>query len=103
MVKTHKNSRFSLLTLADIRDSKDVILQIEDTASQFTNGGKCYLCEVVSEYAFNVTRSESDLIKEICELNREKRKLESKNEKLEKKLLKCNAKIFDYEHGEAGK
>ena len=98
MVKTHKNSRFSLLTLADIRDSKDVILQIEDTASQFSGGAKCYLCEVVSEYAFNITRSESDLIKEICELNGEKRKLERKIARLEKELLNCKAKIFEYEH-----
>ena len=44
MVKTHKSSRFVLYTLENIRDCKDVVLQILDTNSNFTSGGKCYLC-----------------------------------------------------------
>ena len=42
MVKTHNKSRFSLLTLAQIRDSKEIILQIEDTRTEFTDGQKCF-------------------------------------------------------------
>lgn len=83
MVKTNKNSRFSLLTLDGIRDSRDVILQIEDTETNFVGGGKCYLCEVVSSGLYYGIRDERDLIREICELNNEKRKLERKITRLE--------------------
>ena len=88
MVKTHKDSRFALLTLADIRDSKDVILQVEDTKSNFDNGHKCYLCEVVNFFAHKRNKDERDLILEICELNKDKRKLEKKIRRLEKQIEK---------------
>jgi uncharacterized protein YlxW (UPF0749 family) len=88
MVKTHKNSRFVLLSLADIRSSESVILQIEDTSSKFENGHKCYLCEVVSTVMYYSDKDERQLIKEICELNNEKRKLEKKIVRLENKIEK---------------
>lgn len=90
MVKTHKNSRFVLLSLADIRSSESVILQIEDTSTQFDNGHKCYLCEVVSTVMYYSDKDERQLIKEICELNNEKRKLEKKIVRLENKIEHIN-------------
>ena len=86
MVKTYKNSRFVLYSLGQIRDTSEIVLQIEDTHTQFEGGHKCYLCEVVRSYEYNHTRTEQDLIKEICELNADKRKLEKKVAKLEKAL-----------------
>lgn len=86
MVRTYKNSRFVLLSLANIRDTKDVILQIEDTRTNFDNGHKCYLCEVVNSALYYNNRDERDLIREICELNNDKRKLERKITRLENKI-----------------
>ena len=83
MVRSNKNSRFALLSLSDIRNSKDIILQIEDTQTNFDTGYKCYLCEVVSPGIYYNIRNEQDLIREICELNNEKRKLERKITRLE--------------------
>lgn len=83
MVRTNKNSRFALLSLESIRDTKDIILQIEDTGTEFTDRKKCYLCEVVSPGLYYNDRDERDLIREICELNNEKRKLERKIIRLE--------------------
>ena len=73
-----------LFSLIDIRDSKDVILQIEDAKTNFDNGQKCYLCEVVSPGLYYSDKDERALIREICELNNDKRKLEKKIFRLEK-------------------
>lgn len=86
MVKTHKNSKFSLLSLTEIRDTNKVILQIDDTQTNFSNGQKCYLCEVVDSFVYNIAKNKDDLIMEICKLNNEKRKLERKIARLEKAL-----------------
>ena len=86
MVRTYKNSRFALLSLAEIRDAKDVILQIEDTKVSFDNGNKCYLCEIVSPALYYSNKDERALIHEICELNNDKRKLEKKIRRLEKRI-----------------
>ena len=88
MVKTHKSSRFVLYTLENIRDCKDVVLQIVDTNSNFTSGGKCYLCEVVGRYEYNNIRCERDLTEEICRQNEEIRRQKRKIERLEKELIK---------------
>ena len=84
MVKTNKESFFVLYSLSDIRNSKHIILQIEDTGTKFDDGHKCYLCEVTNPFTYRNIRDEQDLIKEICTLNTEKRKLEKKVAKLEK-------------------
>lgn len=86
MVKTHSKSRFVLYSLQDIRNSREVILQIENTGTQFDNGHKCYLCEVVSEYNYNLTPRAEELQAEILTLNKEKRKLVKKVERLEREL-----------------
>lgn len=89
MVKSFKNSKFVLMTLSDIRDNDKIILQTEDTHTQFTDGQKCYLCEVVDSFVYNITKNKDDLIMEICNLNHEKRKLERKIVRLENKLKEC--------------
>ena len=86
MVRTHKNSRFVLFSLENIRDSKDVVLQIEDVRTNFDNGQKCFLCEVISPALYYSDKDERSLISEICELNKEKRKLEKKIVLLENKI-----------------
>ena len=86
MVRTYKDSRFVLLTLSEIRDSKDIILQTEDAKVNFDNGQKCYLCEVVSPRLYYSDKDERALIREICELNNDKRKLEKKISRLEKQI-----------------
>ena len=93
MVRTYKNSRFVLLKLSDIRDSKDVILQIEDARVNFDDGHKCYLCEVVSPGLYFNDRDERDLIREICELNNDKRRLERKITRLENTIERMRKEI----------
>lgn len=83
MVRTYKNSRFVLLSLTDIRESRDIIIQIEDTQTNFEGGHKCYLCEIISPGLYYNIRDDKDLIREICELNNDKRKLERKITRLE--------------------
>lgn len=86
MVKTHKQSKFVLMNLSEIRNTSKVILQITDTQTTFDTGHKCYLCEVVDSFPYQLEKNEKDLINEICRLNDEKRKLERKVSKLEKAL-----------------
>jgi hypothetical protein len=89
MVKTNNKSSFVLLSLDEIRKEKEnVILQIEDTNTQFQSGHKCYLCEIVDKYTYSYIRGEKDLIEEICKLNNEKRGLERKIQRLENALMK---------------
>ncbi len=102
MVKTHKNSKFVLYTLVQIRDSVEVILQIDDTGTNFTNGNKCYLCEVVSRYEYNNTRCERDLTDEICRQNEKIRKQERRIERLEKELVKERNRVFELENSVKG-
>lgn len=53
MVKTHPKSRLVLLTVEQIRDTNEVVLQAEKTGSQFVGSMKdAYLCEVVSQHDF---------------------------------------------------
>lgn len=89
MVKTYRESRFVLMSLSDIRDCKDIVLQTEDSKINFDNGQKCYLCEVISSYYYKNERTEKDLISEICKLNTEKRNLEKKIRRLENALARC--------------
>lgn len=92
MIKSHKESRFVLRTLEGIRETTDIVLQIEDTGTQFTDGKKCYLCEATSPGAYYNVRNERDLIREICELNNEKRRLEKKVTRLMNRLEKMERK-----------
>ena len=51
----------------------------------------CKVGEVVDSFVYNITKNKDDLIKEICDLNNEKRKLERKIARLEKALKESNA------------
>ena len=93
MVKTNKNSRFVLLSLAGIRDSRDVVLQIEDSGAEFEDGQKCFLCEVISPGMYFSEKDERQLIREICELNNEKRRLEKKVARLERLVEKMRTGV----------
>ena len=86
MVKTYKNSKIVLMSLIEIRNTNKIVLQVVDTQTNFSDGQKCYLCEVVDSFVYNITQNKDDLIMEICNLNNEKRKLERKIAKLEKAL-----------------
>ena len=88
MVRTNKNSRFVLLSLAGIRDSRDIVLQIEDSGAEFKDGQKCFLCEVISQGMYFSEKDERQLIREVCELNDEKRRLEKKVARLERLVEK---------------
>nr|DAP12032.1 MAG TPA: Trimerization motif protein [Bacteriophage sp.] len=86
MIKTNPYSRFSLLTLEQIRDSREVILQVEKTNSTFVEGGKsCYLCEVVGSLNYN-KRTLEDAMTEIIRLNHILERRDKRIKTLENKL-----------------
>ena len=90
MVKTHPYSRFALKSLGEIRDTPDVILQIEQTGSTFTETkAAVYLCEIVSSNMYNRAETMERLTDEIIKINTENRRLRKKVEHLEKALLKA--------------
>lgn len=88
MVKTHQYSRFALKDLNGIRDSSDVILQIDKTESNFKDSNSTvYLCEVVSAASYRAAPTVERLTDEIVKLNEENRRKQKKIDKLEKLLL----------------
>lgn len=88
MVKTHPYSTFSLKSLDDIRNSTDVILQINETGSTFSDTKKqVYLCEVVPSCAYSRTETVEMLTREIVRINNENRRLIKKIERLEKIIV----------------
>ncbi len=89
MVKTHPYSRFAIKSLDEIRDSCDVILQLEKTGSSFTESKKeVYLCEVVPSSMYNRAETTERLTEEIIRVNAENRRLLKKIERLEKSSSK---------------
>lgn len=85
MVKTHPDSRFTLYTLDQIRDSSAVILQIERTDSTFSDSKKSvYLCEIVPSACYNRSSTAERLTDEIIKINTENRRLHGKIDRLEK-------------------
>lgn len=92
MVKTHSASRFALKSLDEIRDTGDVILQIELTGSKFTGSGKdVYLCEVVSRIAYQEEGTVARLSGELITANEENRRLRRKIDRLEGELRKARS------------
>ncbi|MGX8711653.1 MAG: hypothetical protein ACQGTM_15580 [bacterium] len=74
-------------SLEDIRDTSDVILQIEKTESTFTDTKKSvYLCEIVSSCRYNKESTSERLTDEIVRVNTENRRLHGKIDRLEKAL-----------------
>jgi hypothetical protein len=86
VVKSNVNSRFVLWTLEEIRDTKDVVLQVIDTDTNFTGGKKCFLCEVVSFFEYNRQPHLEDLLRENIVLIQEVGRLRNKIDKLKNKI-----------------
>jgi hypothetical protein len=86
MVKTHPKSRFVLKSLAEIRDSRDVILQIVETDSAFTDSKQSvYMCEVVSAVHYDCSKQIDSLVSEIVKVNAENRRLRKKIDQYERR------------------
>ena len=86
MVKTNEKSKFVLLSLEQIRDTQDVILQMLDTGTQFTDGRKCFLCEVVNSADYKLRPCYEDLLRENLRMINEVLKLRDKIERLQNKI-----------------
>ena len=84
MVRTHENSQFVLYSLDNIRSNASIVLQIEDTGTNFKDGHKCYLCEVVPQCYYDRKRQVGSLTEELLKVNAENRTLRRKIERLEK-------------------
>lgn len=86
MVKTHPHSRFALKSLNQIRDSVEVVLQIEKTGSSFTESREeVYLCEVVSSNMYNRSETAILLTEELLKVNAENRRLRKKIDQYERR------------------
>lgn len=89
MVKTHSLSRFVLKSLEEIRDTSDIILQIQETGTTFQGSGKAvYLCEVVNPAIYKAEGTLATLSGELIAANKENRSLRRKIERLEAALKK---------------
>lgn len=55
MIRTQRHSRFVLMSLDEIRATRDIVLQTEETKSNFSGSGKTvYICEVVRPCDYQV-------------------------------------------------
>ena len=77
MVKTHENSQIVLYSLETIRTTSQIILQIEDTGTNFAGGDKCY---------YDRKKQVGSLTDELLKVNAENRTLRRKIERLEKAI-----------------
>lgn len=93
MIKTHSKSRFQLKTLEEIRDSAEIVLQIEKTDSSFIDSKKtAYLCEVVNPRDYRATPTLEQMAEELVKANNDNRALHRRIAKLETKLRKAGAR-----------
>lgn len=93
MIKTHSKSRFQLKTLEEIRDSAEIILQIEKTDSSFIDSKKtAYLCEVVNPRDYRATPTLEQMAEELVKANNDNRALRRRIAKLETELRKAGAR-----------
>ena len=84
MIKTHSKSRFQLKTLEEIRDSAEIVLQIEKTDSSFIDSKKtAYLCEVVNPRDYRATPTLEQMAEELVKANNDNRALRRRIAKLE--------------------
>lgn len=89
MVKTHPKSHLVLLTVEQIRDTNEVVLQAEKTGLQFAGSMKdAYLCEVVSQYDFRNAATIETVTAALLKEREENRRLRRKIDRLETELLK---------------
>ena len=93
MIKTHSKSRFQLKTLEEIRDSAEIVLQIEKTDSSFIDSKKtAYLCEVVNPRDYTATPTLEQMAEELVKANNDNRALRRRIAKLETELRKAGAR-----------
>lgn len=93
MIKTHSKSRFQLKTLEEIRDSAEIVLQIEKTDSSFIDSKKtAYLCEVVDPRDYRATPTLEQMAEELVKANNDNRALHRRIAKLETELRKAGAR-----------
>lgn len=93
MIKTHSKSRFQLKTLEEIRDSAEIVLQIEKTDSSFIDSKKmAYLCEVVNPRDYRATPTLEQMVEELVKANNDNRALRRRIAKLETELRKAGAR-----------
>lgn len=93
MIKTHSKSRFQLKTLEEIRDSAEIVLQIEKTDSSFIDSKKtAYLCEVVNPRDYRATPTLEQMAEELVKANNDNRALHRRIAKLETELRKAGAR-----------
>lgn len=93
MIKTHSKSRFQLKTLEEIRDSAEIVLQIEKTDSSFIDSKKtAYLCEVVNPRDYRAIPTLEQMAEELVKANNDNRALRRRIAKLETELRKAGAR-----------
>ena len=93
MIKTQSKSRFQLKTLEEIRDSAEIVLQIEKTDSSFIDSKKtAYLCEVVNPRDYRATPTLEQMAEELVKANNDNRALRRRIAKLETELRKAGAR-----------
>ena len=93
MIKTHSKSRFQLKTLEEIRDSAEIVLQIEKTDSSFIDSKKtAYLCEVVNPRDYRATPTLEQMAEELVKANNDNRAIRRRIAKLETELRKAGAR-----------
>lgn len=93
MIKTHSKSRFQLKMLEEIRDSAEIVLQIEKTDSSFIDSKKtAYLCEVVNPRDYRATPTLEQMAEELVKANNDNRALRRRIAKLETELRKAGAR-----------
>lgn len=93
MIKTHSKSRFQLKTLEEIRDSAEIVLQIEKTDSSFIDSKKtAYLCEVVNPRDYRATPTLEQMAEELVKANNDNRALRRRIAKLETELRKAGTR-----------
>jgi predicted transcriptional regulator len=93
VIKTHSKSRFQLKTLEEIRDSAEIVLQIEKTDSSFIDSKKtAYLCEVVNPRDYRATPTLEQMAEELVKANNDNRALRRRIAKLEAELRKAGAR-----------
>ena len=94
ITRTQRHSRFVLMSLDEIRATRDIVLQTEETKSNFSGSGKTvYICEVVRpcDYQKETDTAADKLAAEIERVNADNRALRRKIERLERELQKARA------------
>ena len=94
MIRTQRYSRFVLMSLDEIHATRDIVLQTEETKSNFSGSGKTvYICEVVRpcDYQKKTDTAADKLAAEIERVNADNRALRRKVERLERELQKARA------------